>query len=50
MKAKLAERKTKSFDAIAASLPSETQMYLPKLDAVLQLREGTTLDKLGKPT
>lgn len=24
-------------------------MYVPKLNAVLQLREGTTLEKLGKP-
>jgi membrane-bound lytic murein transglycosylase D len=50
VKYKLDERKAKSFDAISSKLPSETQLYVPKLDAILQLREGTTLEKLGKPT
>ena len=50
VKSRLEGRKTKSFDAIASTLPSETQMYVPKLNAILQLREGTTLEKLVKPT
>jgi len=50
VKAKLEGRKTKTFEAIASKLPSETQMYVPKLNAILQLREGTTLDKLAKVT
>jgi membrane-bound lytic murein transglycosylase D len=49
VKSKLEGKKTKTFDAIASKLPSETQMYVPKLNAVLQLREGTTLEKLAKP-
>jgi len=49
VKSKLDGRKTKSFEAISSKLPSETQMYVPKLDAVLQLREGTSLQKLAKP-
>ena len=49
VKSKLDGRKTKSFDAIASKLPSETQMYVPKLNAVLQLREGMMLEKLAKP-
>jgi len=49
VKSKLAGRKSKSFAAIASKLPSETQMYVPKLNAVLQLREGITLEKLIKP-
>ena len=47
---KLRQAKEKTFDAIAAKLPSETQLYVPKLNAVLQLREGTTLEKLAKPS
>ena len=43
------DRKGKTFGDIASKLPSETQMYVPKLNAVLQLREGTTLEKLRKP-
>lgn len=50
VKSKLEGKKIKSFDAIASRLPSETQMYVPKLNAVLQLREGTTLEKLAKVT
>ena len=49
VKSKLDGKKTKTFDAIASKLPSETQMYVPKLNAVLQLREGTSLEKLAKP-
>ena len=49
VKSKMDSRR-RTFDAIAARLPSETQMYVPKLDAVLQLREGIKLEKLPKLT
>lgn len=49
VRSKLDGKKTRTFDAIAAKLPSETQMYVPKLNAVLLLREGTTLATLAKP-
>lgn len=48
VRSKLDEGKAKTFGAIAAKLPSETQLYVPKLNAILQLREGTTLEKLAK--
>ncbi len=35
-----------TFDDIAPSLPAETQMYVPKFEAVLQRREGKSLDEL----
>lgn len=47
VKAKL-DKKRKTFDDIASKLPSETQLYVPKLNALLQVREGTTLEKLPK--
>jgi membrane-bound lytic murein transglycosylase D len=50
VRSKLDGVKSKSFEAIASKLPSETQMYVPKLNAILQLREGTTLEKLAKVT
>lgn len=37
----------KTFDDIAGQLAVETQMYVPKIDAVLQKREGLALAKLG---
>lgn len=49
VKAKLEGSKTRSFEAIASRLPSETQLYVPKINAVLQLREGKTLESLPKP-
>ena len=49
VKSKLDGRKTKTFDAIASKLPSETQLYVPKLNALLQLREGITLDRSWQP-
>jgi membrane-bound lytic murein transglycosylase D len=48
VKSKLDGKKTKTFDDIAPKLPSETQLYVPKLNAILQLREGKSLDQLGK--
>lgn len=43
----LARQKTRSFDAIATRLPSETQMYVPKVEATLLRREGVSLGRLG---
>ena len=48
VKSKLDGKKTKTFDDIATKLPSETQLYVPKLNAILQLREGKSLEQLGK--
>jgi membrane-bound lytic murein transglycosylase D len=38
-----------SFEAIADELPAETQLYVPKVAAVLELREKTSLDNLPAP-
>jgi membrane-bound lytic murein transglycosylase D len=35
-----------SFDGIAGVLPTETRMYVPKVGAVVQIREGVTLEQL----
>lgn len=48
VKSKLDGKNTKTFDDIATKLPSETQLYVPKLNAILQLREGKSLEQLGK--
>jgi membrane-bound lytic murein transglycosylase D len=42
----LKRRRAKSYDAIAPHLPAETQMYVPKFEAVLQRREGRALHTL----
>ncbi|MBL9126305.1 MAG: hypothetical protein JNL97_01600, partial [Verrucomicrobiales bacterium] len=42
----LKRRRARSFDAIAPDLPAETQMYVPKFDAVLQRRERVSLATL----
>jgi membrane-bound lytic murein transglycosylase D len=39
----------RTFDDIASVLSVETQMYVPKISAVLQLREGAQLDRLPAP-
>jgi membrane-bound lytic murein transglycosylase D len=47
---KLLDRyKTDSYDAIAQHLPAETQMYVPRLEAVLLQREGASLEQLSAP-
>ena len=47
---KLLDRyKTRSYDAIAEHLPAETQMYVPRVEAVLLQREGAKLDQLSAP-
>lgn len=45
----LTRYKVKTFDAIATHLPAETQMYVPKIDATLQKREGVSLAQLRAP-
>lgn len=37
---------THSYDDIAMHLPAETQMYVPRIEAVVQLREGVKLEEL----
>ena len=47
---KLLDRyKTSSYDAIAEHLPAETQMYVPRVEAVLLQREGAKLEQLSAP-
>ena len=45
----LKKHKAKTFDAIANHLPSETQMYVPKVEAVMRKREGRALVDLKMP-
>jgi membrane-bound lytic murein transglycosylase D len=42
----LKEHKVRSFDGVARWLPAETQMYVPKVEAVVRLREGLSLADL----
>jgi membrane-bound lytic murein transglycosylase D len=42
----LKTRRAKTFDQIATHLPAETQMYVPKVEAVVQRREGRPLTRL----
>lgn len=42
--------KARTFDALARHLPAETQMYVPRIEAVLQRREGVILASLPGPT
>lgn len=42
----LTRYKATSFDKIAPHLPSETQMYVPKVEATIRLREGVELTRL----
>jgi membrane-bound lytic murein transglycosylase D len=45
----LTRHRARTFDQVATRLPAETQMYVPKMDAVLQRREGKSLEKLPPP-
>jgi len=45
----LSRYKTKSYERIATHLPAETQMYVPKVEATISLREGVSLQKLKLP-
>ena len=40
---------TGNYDAIAEHLPAETQMYVPRVEAVLRQREGANLEQLSAP-
>jgi membrane-bound lytic murein transglycosylase D len=47
---KLLDRyKTRSYDDIAEHLPAETQMYVPRVEAILLRREGANLEQLSTP-
>ncbi len=47
---KLLDRyKTHSYDDIAQHLPAETQMYVPRVEAVVLQREGANLEQLATP-
>ena len=43
----LTRYKTQSYDGIAEHLPAETQMYVPRVEAVIQQREGAKLEELS---
>ena len=45
----LKRRNARSYDAIAAHLPAETQMYVPKVEATILRREGVRLSELPWP-
>lgn len=38
-----------NYDAIAQHLPAETQLYVPRIEAVLKQREGANLEQLSAP-
>jgi len=47
---KLLDRaKAHNYDAIAERLPAETQMYVPRVEAILLRREGANLEQLSVP-
>jgi membrane-bound lytic murein transglycosylase D len=45
----LTRYQTQSYDGIAGHLPAETQMYVPRVEAVVLQREGTELEQLAGP-
>lgn len=45
----LTRHHAKSFDEIATHLPAETQMYVPRVEAVILQREGLRLEELSVP-
>jgi len=45
----LEKRRARSYDEIATELPAETQMYVPKVEATIQRREGVALTDLRPP-
>src|SRR3984957_11358062 len=45
----LTRYKTQSYDGIAEHLPAETQMYVPRVEAVVLQREGANLEQLSAP-
>ncbi len=49
LRALMERHRARTFDQVAARLPAETQMYVPKMEAVLQRREGRSLTRLPAP-
>ena len=45
----LAARKGRTFADIAAALPSETRMYVPKVCATIAVRAGVAPEKISAP-
>jgi membrane-bound lytic murein transglycosylase D len=45
----LVHARNHTFDAIALKLPAETQMFVPRVEAVVLRREGLTLQQLSPP-
>jgi membrane-bound lytic murein transglycosylase D len=45
----LEKRAAHSYDEIAGDLPTETQMYVPKVEATILRREGVALQRLKTP-
>lgn len=43
----LKKHRARTFDAISSVLPAETQMYVPKVEAILRKREGVALSDLA---
>jgi membrane-bound lytic murein transglycosylase D len=43
----LSRQKAATFDAISPRLPAETQMYVPRIEAVILRREGIAFHRLG---
>lgn len=46
----LKKHDARTFDEIATHLPAETQMFVPKVEAILLRREGVPLSKLTTPS
>jgi membrane-bound lytic murein transglycosylase D len=46
----LKARSARNFAGIAAALPSETRMYVPKVCATIAVRAGMSPEKLAAPT
>ena len=45
----LTRHHARSYDEIATRLPAETQMYVPRVEAVILQREGMKLEELSAP-
>ena len=46
----MSRHRAKTFEAISPRLPAETQLYVPKIEAVVQRREGKALSDLPAPS
>ena len=45
----LNRHQTRSYDDIAGQLPAETQMFVPRVEAIILQREGAKLEQLAAP-